>query len=96
MTNTAVNVMLATTNVYNLCAAVVTDNPLIEFFRNNLSIGALLAVFWWREAKSRERYERLYDEERKSRLAAEKKCSECSFTKRANELLLDDEERKSH
>ncbi len=88
MTNTAVNTMLASANAFNVLAAAAAENPLLEFFGNNLSIGTLLAIFWWRECKSRERYEKLYDDERKARMAAEKKCSDCRFTKAANEEFL--------
>ena len=39
--------------------------------------------------KRAERYERLYDEERKKRIDAENKCSGCEFTRKAHEEFLD-------
>lgn len=48
-----------------------------------------MGIFLWREMKRAERYERLYDDERKKRIDAENKCSGCEFVRKAHEEFLD-------
>ena len=63
-------------------------NPLWECIQNGASVGAVMGIFLWREVKRAERYEQLYDQERKFRIDAENKCVNCSFVKRANEEFM--------
>ena len=72
-------------------------NPILECIQNGASVGAIMGIFLWREVKRAERYEHLYDQERKLRLEAENKCASCTFVKKANEEFIDrriDEERQ--
>ena len=90
MTNSFVTGGIVVANalaIMTLAAAEV--NPFIEYFQNGASVGAIMGMFLWREMKRAERYEHLYDEERKLRIAAENKCENCSFVKRANEEFMD-------
>ncbi|MBQ9830218.1 MAG: hypothetical protein IJO38_07735, partial [Akkermansia sp.] len=61
----------------------------IEYIQNGASVGAIMGIFLWREMKRAERYEHLYDQERKLRLEAENKCANCPFVKRAHEEFMD-------
>lgn len=58
-------------------------DPLLEYIQNGASVAAIMGLFLWREMKRAERYENLYDEERKLRIAAENKCSHCPFIRQA-------------
>ena len=49
----------------------------------------IMGIFLWREVKRAERYENLYNEERRLRHEAESKCATCQFVQRANEELLE-------
>lgn len=73
--------------VVSLASAEI--NPLIEYIQNGASVGAIMGIFLWREMKRAERYEHLYDQERKLRLEAENKCANCPFVKRAHEEFMD-------
>lgn len=64
-------------------------NPFLEYIQNGASVAAVMGIFLWREMKRAERYEHLYDEERKLRIAAENKCSSCPFVRRAHEEFMD-------
>lgn len=48
-----------------------------------------MGIFLWREMKRAERYEKIYDQERLHRQAAEAKCSSCSFVRLANEEFIE-------
>ena len=52
-------------------AAMSELNPILEYVQNGASVAAIMAIFLWREMKRCERYEKLYDEERRLRLEAE-------------------------
>lgn len=80
--------IIAAANVIAAAEAVVTDgNPFLNFVQNGASVAAIMSVFLWREIKRSERYEKLYDEERKTRLNM---CSSCPFQKEANKQFLED------
>ena len=55
----------------------------------SLKIRCHYSIFLWREVKHAERYENLYNEERRLRHEAEGKCATCQFVRRANEELLE-------
>lgn len=48
-----------------------------------------MGIFLWREVKRAERYESLYNEERRLRHEAERKSASCKFVQRANEEFID-------
>ncbi len=90
MTNSFVTggiVLANTLAAVSMAAAEI--NPLLEYIQNGASVGAVMGIFLWREMKRAERYEHLYDEERKMRIAAENKCASCPFVKRAHEEFMD-------
>ena len=90
MTNSFVTGGIVVANalaVVSLASAEI--NPLIEYIQNGASVGAIMGIFLWREMKRAERYEHLYDQERKLRLEAENKCANCPYVKRANEEFID-------
>lgn len=89
MTGSFVNVSLLGANALSVIASVTSGNPFLEYVQNGASVAAVMGIFLWREMKRAERYERLYDDERKKRLDAEHKCSSCVFVRRANEEFLD-------
>ena len=64
-------------------------NPILECIQNGASVGAIMGIFLWREVKRAERYENLYNEERRLRHEAESKCASCQFVQRANEEHLE-------
>ncbi len=85
------------------CGAIVSANalavatvamgdigPILEYVQNGASVAAVMGLFLWREMKRAERYEHLYDEERKLRLQAENKCSTCVFVEKAHAEFLKD------
>ena len=72
-----------------VCLAASELNPLLEYIQNGASVGAVMGIFLWREMKRSERYEKLYDEERKLRIEAENKCASCPFVKRAHAEFMD-------
>jgi len=72
-----------------LSMAVAEINPFLEYIQNGASVAAVMGIFLWREMKRAERYEHLYDEERKMRIAAENKCAHCPFVKKAQEEFMD-------
>lgn len=69
--------------------AMAQANPFLEYIQNGASVAAVMGIFLWREMKRAERYEKLYDEERKLRIAAENKCNTCPFVRRAQEEFMD-------
>ncbi len=91
MTNSAVTGGIVIANALAVVSiATATElNPILECIQNGASVGAIMGIFLWREVKRAERYEHLYDQERKLRLEAERKCSSCSFVKKANEEFID-------
>ena len=98
MTNSFVTggiVLANTIAIVTLASAEV--NPILEYIQNGASVGAIMGIFLWREMTRAERYEHLYDQERKLRLEAENKCASCTFVKKANEEFIDrriDEEKQ--
>ena len=86
MTNTAVNATLLVANAVAVANAVVGGNPLLEYVQNGASVGAVMAVFLWREVKRADRYEKLYDEERKMRIAM---CLDCKFARAARDEFIE-------
>ncbi len=69
--------------------ATAKIDPILEYVQNGASVAAVMGLFLWREMRRSERYEHLYDEERKKRSVAENKCSTCVFVRKANEAFLD-------
>ncbi len=57
-------------------------NPLLEYVQNGASVAAVMGLFLWREMKRSERYEQLYDQERKLRIEAANKCFDCPLLRR--------------
>lgn len=90
MTTHFVNLSLIGANAIAAVNAVTSQNPFLEYIQSGASVAAIMGIFLWREMKLRERYERLYDEERKQRLDSENKCSSCAFVKQANEEFLNE------
>ncbi len=89
MTGSVVNAGLLGANALSVIASVTSGNPFLEYIQNGASVAAVMGIFLWREMKRVERYERLYDEERKKRIDAENKCSGCEFVRKAHEEFLD-------
>ena len=85
MTGSVVNAGLLGANALSVIASVTSGNPFLEYIQNGASVAAVMGG----EMKRAERYERLYDEERKKRIDAENKCSGCEFTRKAHEEFLD-------
>ena len=76
MTGSVVNAGLLGANALSVIASVTSGNPFLEYIQNGASVAAVMGIFLWREMKRAERYERLYDEERKKlRIDAENKFS---------------------
>ncbi len=91
MTNSAVTcgLVVGANALALVTLASVPLDPILEYIQNGASVAAVMGLFLWREMKRAERYEHLYDEERKLRIQAENKCSGCVFVRRANEAFLD-------
>ena len=91
MTNSVVTggIVLANSLAVVTLATAGELNPLLEYIQNGASVGAVMGIFLWREVKRAERYEHLYDEERKLRLQAENKCAGCVFVQRAHAEFID-------
>ncbi len=91
MTNSVVTggIVLANALAVVTIATATELNPILECIQNGASVGAIMGIFLWREVKRAERYENLYNEERKLRHEAERKCSTCQFVRRANAEFLD-------
>lgn len=68
MTGSVVNAGLLGANALSVIASVTSGNPFLEYIQNGASVAAVMGIFLWREMKRAERYERLYDEERKNAL----------------------------
>ncbi len=83
MTNSVVTggIVLANSLAVVSLAAAGEANLILEYVQNGASVGAIMGIFLWREVKRAERYEHLYDEERKLRIQAENKCANCPFVK---------------
>ena len=91
MTNSAVSggrVLANALAVVSLAAAPEL-NPILECIQNGASVGAIMGIFLWREVKRAERYKNLYNEERRLRHEAKRKCASCKFVQRANEEFID-------
>lgn len=91
MTNSVVTGGIVVANALAVVTiATATElNPILECIQNGASVGAIMGIFLWREVKRAERYEHLYDQERKLRLEAENKCASCSFVKKAHEEFME-------
>lgn len=90
MTNSFVTGGIVVANALAIVTLASAEiNPFIEYIQNGASVAAVMGIFLWREMKRAERYENLYDQERKLRIAAENKCANCPFVKRANEEFMD-------
>lgn len=91
MTNSVVTGGIVIANAIAVVTLATTTelNPILECIQNGASVGAVMGIFLWREVKRAERYEQLYDQERKLRLEAENKCASCPFVQRANEEFID-------
>lgn len=90
MTNSFVTGGIVVANALAIVTLASSEiNPFIEYIQNGASVGAIMGIFLWREMKRAERYENLYDQERKLRIAAENKCANCPFVKRADEEFMD-------
>lgn len=91
MTNSALTggVVLANALAVVSLAAAPELNPILECIQNGASVGAIMGIFLWREVKHAERYEKLYNEERRLRHEDERKCASCKFVQRANEEFID-------
>lgn len=86
MTQTAVTTSVVLANTLAVvCMATSELNPLLEYVQNGASVAAVMGIFLWREMKRAERYEKLYDQDRRQRITAERKCSSCMFMKLAHE-----------
>lgn len=95
MTQTVVTTSVVVANALAVvCMASSELNPLLEYIQNGASVAAVMGIFLWREMKRAERYEKLYDQERRQRIAAENKCSACVFVKLANKEFLDSHSKK--
>ncbi len=83
MTNSVVTggVVLANSLAVASLAVAGDVNLILEYIQNGASVGAIMGIFLWREVKRAERYEHLYDDERKLRIQAENKCASCPFVK---------------
>ena len=91
MTNSAVTcgLVVGANALALVTLASVPLDPILEYIQNGASVAAVMGLFLWREMKRAERYEHLYDEERKLRIQAENKCSTCVFVRRAHAAFLD-------
>lgn len=92
MTNSAVSLSIVGANLLAVASSVTTDNPFLEYIQNGASVAAIMSIFLWRECKRADRLEEKYNKERELRIAAEAKCNNCVFIKRANEEFLDHRE----
>ncbi len=83
MTNSVVTggIVLANSLAVVSLAAAGEANLILEYIQNGASVGAIMGIFLWREVKRADRYEHLYDDERKLRIQAENKCANCPFVK---------------
>ena len=89
MTDSFVTSGIVFANTLAIVTMATTElNPFLEYVQNGASVGAIMGIFLWREMKRAERYEKLYDQERINRQAAEAKCSSCPFVRRANEEFI--------
>ncbi len=90
MTNSVVTGGIVLANTLALVTLAASEvNPILEYIQDGASVGAIMGIFLWREVKRAERYEHLYDEERKLRLQAENKCAGCVFVQRAHAEFID-------
>lgn len=91
MTNSAVTGGIVVANALAVVslATAAELNPILECIQNGASVGAIMGIFLWREVKRAERYENLYNEERRLRHEAERKCASCKFVQRVNEGFID-------
>ena len=86
MTDTIVNTTIVTANICMLANAALADNPIFEAVQSGTSVAAIMSIFLWREAKRADRYEKLYDEERKVRLTM---CQNCKYNKVAQDEFIE-------
>lgn len=80
MTTSFVTGSIVVANALAVVILATTEmNPVLEYVQNGASVAAVMGMFLWREMKRAERYEQLYDQERKLRLEAANKCMACPF-----------------
>lgn len=90
MTNSFVTGTIVFANTLAVVSMATSElNPFLEYIQNGASVAAVMGIFLWREMKRSERYEQLYDQERKLRIEAAGKCQGCVFVRRANEEFID-------
>lgn len=83
MTNSLVTSTIVVANALAVVSMATTElNPFLEYVQNGASVAAVMGMFLWREMKRAERYEQLYDQERKLRIEAANKCLGCPFLRR--------------
>lgn len=96
MTETVVTASVVFANALAVvCMATSELNPLLEYVQNGASVAAVMGIFLWREMKRAERYEKLYDHERRQRITAESNCSACVFMKLAHDEFLNSRVKKA-
>lgn len=84
MTNSMVTSTIVVANALAVVSLATTElNPFLEYVQNGASVAAVMGMFLWREMKRAERYEQLYDHERKLRIEAANKCLGCPFLRRS-------------
>ena len=83
MTDPLVTSTIVVANALAVVSMATTElNPLLEYVQNGASVAAVMGMFLWREMKRAERYEQLYDHERKLRIEAANKCLGCPLLRR--------------
>lgn len=84
MTHSLVTGSIVVANALAIVSLATTElNPFLEYVQNGASVAAVMGMFLWREMKRAERYEQLYDQERKLRIEAANKCLACPFMLRS-------------
>lgn len=83
LTNSFVTCSIIVANALAVVSLATTElNPFLEYVQNGASVAAVMGMFLWREMKRAERYEQLYDQERKLRIEAANRCAVCPFLHR--------------
>ncbi|MBR1977950.1 MAG: hypothetical protein IJ985_00410 [Akkermansia sp.] len=94
MTTSMVTSTIVVANALAVVSMATTElNPFLEYVQNGASVAAVMGMFLWREMKRAERYEQLYDQERKLRIEAANKCLGCPFLRRS---AVENEEHVQH
>ena len=90
MTDSFVTSGIVLANTLAIVTMATTElNPFLEHVQHWTSVRVIMVIFLWREMKRAEHYEKLYEQERINRQAAEAKCSSCHFVRQANEELIE-------